>query len=206
MIEATSDAQRELIPAGNYIARCVSMIHIGTNKESTFGPEKDVNKVRVGWELPGEIHNEKPLRIEKEYTLSMHAKSNLRKDLESWRGLEFTKEQAKSFDVTKLLGAVCMLNVTHKTAESSGNEYDAISAVTPLPKAVSCPAQVNPNFEFNYTDKFDQAIIETLPDFIANKIKTSTEYVARMNPENAGSGTQATATTTAGEATDDLPF
>lgn len=47
-------------------------------------------------ELPTELRvfsekkGEQPLVIDKEYTLSMAEKSNLRKDLKLWRGKEFT--------------------------------------------------------------------------------------------------------------------
>src|SRR4051812_29825095 len=45
-------AQRELIPAGNYPARCYQMIQIGTVEELVMGETKVLNKVRIGWELP----------------------------------------------------------------------------------------------------------------------------------------------------------
>ena len=184
MIEATNDSQpRELIPSGNHVARCYSMVHVGTNKELIMGAEKILNKVRLTWELPTELRvfnedkGEQPMVISKEYTLSMHEKSNLRKDLESWRGQGFTEEEAKSFDITKLLGLPCLLNVIHKTSKK-GSEYSNISSITTLIKGMDCPAQVNETFEFNYTDKFDSVLVESFPDFIKDKIKSSSEYKA----------------------------
>src|SRR3954469_527949 len=119
-INATSNGtKRELIPAGNYIARCYQMIHIGTVTEFILGEQKTMNKVRIGWELPTETRvfsqekGDQPLVISKEFTLSMHEKSTLRKTLASWRGKDFNEEQAKSFDVTTLIGAPCMLNIIH---------------------------------------------------------------------------------------------
>lgn len=48
-INATNKGvKRELIPAGNYVARCYSMIEIGTVKESFQGDEKTLHKVRIG--------------------------------------------------------------------------------------------------------------------------------------------------------------
>src|SRR3990167_9222440 len=44
----------ELAPAGNHIARCYSMVHIGTIKETIRGEVKELNKVRISWELPTE--------------------------------------------------------------------------------------------------------------------------------------------------------
>ncbi len=184
MIEATNDSQpRELIPSGNHVARCYSMVHVGTNKELIMGAEKILNKVRLTWELPTELRvfnedkGEQPMVISKEYTLSMHEKSNLRKDLESWRGQGFTEEEAKSFDITKLLGLPCLLNVIHKKSQK-GSEYSFISSITTLPKEMECPPQINETFEFNYVDKFDSVLVESFPDFIKDKIKSSSEYKA----------------------------
>ncbi len=182
MINATNDAQpRELIPAGNHVARCYEMIHVGTNKEVIMGDEKILNKIRLTFELPQELRvfneekGEQPMVISKEYTLSMHEKSNLRKDLESWRGQGFTEDEAKSFDVTKLLGVPCLLNIIHKTSQK-GSKYTYISNVTTLIKGMDCPKQVNETFEFNFTDHFDSQVVEKFPDFIKDKIKTSSEY------------------------------
>jgi hypothetical protein len=124
----------------------------------------------------GEGEGEKPLSISKEFTLSMNEKANLRKFLQSWRGAEFTKEQAEKFDITALLGVPCMLSVIHKTS-GAGKVYDEITSVSKMPKGMTCPAQVNPNFELNY-EKFDKAKFDSLPDFIKNKMIMTEEYKA----------------------------
>src|SRR5688572_24954203 len=88
----------ELVPAGNHIARCFQMIEIGTMTEEVMGKPKKLYKVRVTWELPAEqkvfdeAKGSQPFSISKKYTLSMHEKSNMRKDLESWRGKGFTED------------------------------------------------------------------------------------------------------------------
>ena len=48
-INATSggSTQRELIPAGNYIARCYKMIHIGTIEEIILGEKKKIGRAHV---------------------------------------------------------------------------------------------------------------------------------------------------------------
>lgn len=188
-ITAPNKPSRELVPAGNYIARCFSMIHIGTVPENIMGEMKKINKVRLTWELPTEMRSfkedepEKPLTISQEFTLSMNEKANLRKFLESWRGKGFTEDEANDFDITKLLGVPCMLSVIHKTTKK-GREYDLISGVATLPKGTECPRQINSNFEFNYDDKFDNQILEQFPDFIKDRIKNSDEFKKILMPEN----------------------
>ena len=125
-INATnSGTQRELIPAGNYIARCYQMIEIGTVEEIIIGEKKTLRKVRIGWELPDELRvfnpekGEQPCVISQEFTLSMNEKANLRKMLASWRGKDFTEDEARCFDISKLLGVPCMLNIIHKPSKIS---------------------------------------------------------------------------------------
>jgi len=203
MITATNKSTKELIPAGNYLARCYSMVHLGTTHEFIMGQEKILDKVRITWELPTELRTfneekgEQPMAISKEYTLSMHEKSNLRKDLESWRGKGFSEDESNSFDISTLLGVPCMLSVIHKTSKASGMEYATISGIATLPKGQICPEQINKTFEFNFEDMFDVDILENMPDFIKEKIKKSAEYKQKINPENVEDNN---------DPTNDLPF
>ena len=112
IIATTNSQPRELIPAGNYVARCYQMVQIGTVNEIINGEQKQLQKVRIGWEFPNDqkvFSEEKglqPIVFNEEYTLSMGEKANLRKMLASWRGKDFSVDEAKSFDITVLLGVV----------------------------------------------------------------------------------------------------
>ena len=207
IIATTSAQQRELIPSGNYIARCYQMIQIGTVREFIMGEEKTLNKVRIGWELPEERrvfkeeNGEQPFVISKEFTLSMHEKSNLRKSLASWRGKDFNEDEAKSFDITKLLGVPCMINIIHKQGKKDPTKtYEEISGITSLPKSMKCPPQENKMFVLSY-DKFDWEAYASLPDFIKDKIKGSVEFAAMQQP-NSNPHVSAPET----DSSDDLPF
>ncbi|WP_034256833.1 phage replication initiation protein, NGO0469 family [Adhaeribacter aquaticus] len=180
-IIATSTGEKsfELIPAGNYLARCYSMILLGTVTEEYEGRTKENEKVRITWELPTEtrVYKEEngpqPSVISKEYTLSMGDKANLRKDLESWRGKQFTDDEAKSFNVSKLIGIPCQLNIIHKVSKQ-GKSYATIATVSPLMKGIECPPQVNPSFIFNIRS-FQQDKFNSLPQFLKEKIKATKE-------------------------------
>ena len=200
--------ERELIPAGNYIARCYRMLQIGTVESEYMGEKKILHRVRIGWELPLELkvfkpeNGEQPLVIEKEYTLSMGDKATLRKDLASWRGKDFTPEQADSFDITTLIGVPCMLNIIHKQGTKDPSKtYQQISSITPLPKGMICPPLVNKTEVLSY-DNFNWELYEKLPDFIKDQIKSTPEFSVisgnkdrKENPQPAGE-----------EDDDDLPF
>lgn len=179
---------RELIPAGNYIARCYQMLHIGTVLDSYMGQPKKMNFVRIGWELPTEQRIFKqenglqPCVISQEFTLSMNEKANLRKILASWRGKDFSEDEAKSFDITKLLGVPCMLNIIHKPSKDGTKMYEQIAGVSPMPKGVDCPPQINPTKIWDY-DQPDMEVFNNLPDFIKTKIQMSEEYQKMQNPQ-----------------------
>lgn len=206
IVAKNSATQRELIPAGTHLARCYQMIEIGTVKEIILGQEKILTKVRVGWELPEERRifiqekGEQPFVISKEYTLSMNEKANLRKDLESWRGKGFSEDEAKAFDITKLLGVPCLLNIIHKEAKN-GNTYDNIAGIMPVPKTMKCPAQENKTFVLSY-DSFDMVAFDSLPDFIKDKMRSSFEFAAIQQPNHREMKEPISLT----EPVDDLPF
>lgn len=197
----------EPIPAGNYVARCYSMIHIGTVTENVMGTEKQLNKVRLTFELPTETkvfkeeNGEQPHVISKEFTLSMHEKATLRKMLESWRGKGFSEQEAKGFDITVLCGKPCMLNIIHKPSKDGSKIYAEISSISSMPKGLQCPPQVNADFILSY-DNFNTEAFEKLPDFIKDKIKSSIEYIKLMDPTHTETVTEPQAVT----AEDDLPF
>jgi len=206
-IVATNTGGSDYAPmeAGMYVARCVQMIQIGTVTENIQGKDKTLHKVRFGFEFPTELkvfkeeNGEQPYFLSKEYTLSMHEKATLRLHLETWRGKKFTEEESKAFDVTRLLKVPCMINVVHKTSEKTGKTFAEIGSISPLMKGMVCPDQISKTSLLCY-DEFDEELFESLPEFLKDKIKSSTEYFAMRNVS------QESNTTTISQETDDLPF
>jgi len=202
ILAENNGTKREPIPQGNYVARCYQMIEIGTVKEEFEGVVKMQKKVRLGWELPTELKvfneekGEQPCVISGNYTLSMHEKSKLRGFLQSWRGKAFSDEDAKSFDITKLLGVPCMLNIIHKTTPNG--TFANIASVSPLPKGLVCPDQINPSFVLSY-DVFDYEKFLTLPDWIKTEMEQTQEYKNATTSNDVHEDTH-------NEPIDDLPF
>lgn len=171
------------VPAGAHVGRCFSLIDLGTQLSSGQYGEKLQHKIQIKWELFGEDEQGAPLvsddgspmTISKSYTLSLSDKASLRKDLASWRGRDFTEEEAKAFDVTKLLGAYCMVNVT--TSENNGKTYTNVAGLTPLPSALknSKPNPVHENVIFNL-DEPDWTLFDSFHDKLKEAIKRSPEY------------------------------
>lgn len=202
IVAKNSGTTFELPPSGNHVARCYSMVEIGTVTDDYMGVPKSLPKVRISWELPykkkvfNPENGEQPFSVNKEYTISMHEKSNLRQDLESWRGKGFTDQEAKGFDITKLLGKSCMLNVIHNVSKS-GNPYAAIASITPMPEGITCPDQINKTFELSYSN-WDESKFLGLPDWIKKKMEDTPEY---KSLSSQGGEVRSDVTET-----DDLPF
>tara|TARA_R110000824_G_scaffold89988_1_gene220243 strand:- start:2108 stop:2716 length:609 start_codon:yes stop_codon:yes gene_type:complete len=198
IVKGSNENKRELVPSGTHIARCYSMIHIGTVEWEYQGEIKYTNKVRLTFELPHEMREfsgeQKPMVISKEYTLSLHEKSNLRRDLEGWRGKSFTTKEEGSFDITDVLGMECNLSIIHKTART-GNEFAQIGGISSMTKGSKCPKQFNKSFIFNYFDCFDQDWLDQQPEWVQDQIKNTDEYKSKMNQKKFADTPK-----------DDLPF
>ena len=181
----TSGTSFNPVSEGMHHAICYSIFDLGTQHNPVF--DSRARKVLIVWELPEErIDIEKdgeeknlPRAISKQYTLSLHEKSNLRKDLESWRGKAFTSAELAGFDVKNLLSVNCMLQVIHKTKNEK--TYANITSVVSLyGKEKRTPE--NPIRFFSFEE--DMEIPEGTPEWVEKLIKVSDEWQVKMNPKS----------------------
>ena len=160
------------VSVGVHKARCIKVIDLGTQKNDYQGQVSWKRTVLIIWETPEELDGEgKPMTISKFYNLSLHEKYKLSQDLVSWRGRPFTETEIKSFDISKLAGVACMLNVIEKNGKS------VISSVMPLAKNDKVVEQVLPTVIFSLQD-FQNGKKETfnqLSEGIRNMILRSRE-------------------------------
>lgn len=123
-------------PPGVHAAVCVDEIDLGLIP-NRFDPESDpVPTVRLVWQIAEEMDGGKPYLIKKDYRASLHEKAGLRKELQSWRGREFTADELAGFDLEAVVGAPCVLNIVEKTSKK-GKKFANIAGVMPLPKGMS---------------------------------------------------------------------
>jgi hypothetical protein len=196
-------------PAGMHVARCYRLIDLGTQPKTYQGkPTGEARKIMASWELLGEdrMSDGKPFTISKSWFLSMHEKAALRKDLESWRGRPFTPEEEHSFDVSKLLGAYCLINVIQEPGQD-GTPYTKIGAITPLMKGMAKPEAVNDNIIFD-ADEPDMELYGTFSDKMKELIAGCREWRARKAGSRPGTTATAPASTGSGfdDMDDDIPF
>ena len=117
-------------PEGLHHAVCVDVIDLGV-LQTAWG---DKHKVRLVWQIEEEnLEARRRFDARKQYNLSLHEKATLRKDLEAWRGRKFTDAELKGFDLEKLLGANCQIQVVHDLSDDA-TIYANVQAVVPPPK------------------------------------------------------------------------
>ena len=161
------------VPTGVHKARCVKVIDLGTQENNYEGETTWKHQCMIIWEVPLEKNNNgEPLTISKFYTLSLHEKATLGKDLSSWRGRPFTELEKKGFDVSNLLGVPCYLNVM-----MNKKGKPKVEAIMPLPKHETIDDQYYDSLLFRI-DKYQEGEREAfnlLPDGIRNIILRSKE-------------------------------
>jgi hypothetical protein len=119
-ITATTNS-RKLVPAGNYFAAVVGIYDIGTQPSDKFEPS---HQIIVSFELhkkKGVCRDDenRPLLYNKYFSLKLGINkqtkqpSQLRQAVEALLGRSLTADEAKGYDVTKLLDTTCRMTVGH---------------------------------------------------------------------------------------------
>lgn len=166
------------VEAGTHHAICYSIVDIGTQYNPRF--DSSARKVVITWELPDvrmDIEKDDrtfnlPRAISKTYTLSLHEKSNLIKDLTSWRGKGFTELELAGFDVRKLIKANCLVQVIH--TEKGDKTYANVATVAKLMTGMAKKEPENPTVIYDMgTD--GTVFPETMPEWIRKLIMKSEE-------------------------------
>jgi hypothetical protein len=186
-IEDTGGSTFTPVPAGMHLARCYRIIDLGTQQTNFDGNVDYKRKLKVVWEIHGEDDTGKPIVtdknepmiITKDYTMSWNDKATLRKDLQSWRGREFTDEEQRRFDIKTVLDKWCMVNVAHKPKKTGTGVYANVVAVTPVPNAIknALPKGHNKCGLFMISEP-DMEMFETFGKYLKETIQAAPEWKA----------------------------
>ena len=127
VVSDTGSGDYERPETGLQQAVCSHVVDLGL-QDTSFGVKK---QVAVCFELAQNMSDGRPFMQSKIYTASLNEKANLRKDLEAWRGRRFTESELAGFDIEKLKGVGCLLNLI----ETAKNEevYVNIGTIAKLP-------------------------------------------------------------------------
>jgi hypothetical protein len=180
-----SETSFKPVPAGMHLARLYRIIDLGTQKSEFEGNVNFLHKIKFVWEVHGEDESgqalvtdkNEPMIITKDYTLSWGDKANLRKDLEAWRGVPFTEEERRRFDLKSVLDKWCMLNVQHKPRQKGG-VYANVVGITPVPKVIKTnglPKGHN-KCEIFIISEGDMEMFNTFGEYLKKTIQSSPEW------------------------------
>jgi hypothetical protein len=124
-------------PAGVHQAVAVDVVDLGLLEVTFGGQTKQQHKVAVVF-ITDEVNpeNGKPFMIQQRYTLSLNEKSNLRRDLQNWRGKPFTADELAGFDLERLIGVNAQINVVH-IQKPDGRVFANIGAIMPLARGMA---------------------------------------------------------------------
>ena len=163
---------------GVYIAICSGLIDLGIQVSEQFGTKS--RKMIVQWTILGEtvdVNGEQLPRImHKQYGFSLGSKSNLRKDLEAWRGRAFTEEELNGFDLKNILNVPCQMQII--TKERAGKtDVNNISGIMSLPKGNNVDKLNDADLVyFDIEDVSTYKQFERIPKWVQEVIKQAENY------------------------------
>lgn len=161
LIVKEDSSEYPLCPDGLHAAVLVDAVDLG-QQESKFGTK---HKLSLVFETQLKDEEDQPYILVKRYTWSLHEKSNLRKDLERFRGHKLEANELKEgVDLESYIGMSCNILVVHNEVED-GKVYANIESVLPYKNAKGEVAYFELKPSGNY-----QRVIER-PDY-----KTPEEY------------------------------
>jgi hypothetical protein len=207
-----SSSSYEPPPAGTHQAIFYQLIDLGTHPTQwENNPPKDVRRLRVGWELSIDerMENGKPFTVSKFWNHFTGEKATIRKDLESYRGQTFkSKADFQRFDLTKLLGEKCMINIRH-SIKGDNERADVVSILPPMKGIEFKPLHNSPQLLLLEKGKFNAELFESLPEWMRNLISEAPEYKNLKNPPSNAMAKLAearAAITLETELKDEIPF
>lgn len=191
------------------VARCTTVIDVGTVPETYMGESKILRKIYIGWELPtllavfNEEVGEQPFRLGVEITFSTDDRSNFSKLVANWRNRPLTPDEKKTFDPIIMVNKPAMISFIHApkskykgtVIEKATNENSVLkfNGIMPLPEGMKCPPMITHKLVWDWdliaegVEKFDEEVFAKIPKFIQEKMRLSDEYRKYSKPHQEDS-------------------
>jgi hypothetical protein len=170
---------RENPPTGSVSGVLIQIVDLGHQKKVWQGQEQLKPTLLLVFEIDEKMSDGRRFTVNREFTTSLHEKSNLRLFLEGWRGSKYTEEQLGQFDPKKLLGAACILSLV----ESKDGKYVNIDAASKLMKGMEPIEPTNPIVFFDMAHYSKEAFDKLWP-WVKKKVEQSPEYKKATNGFN----------------------
>jgi len=172
-----SGSQRDLVPEGIHLARCVKVIELGEIKNNTYN--NYTPKVMFQWEIYVTDHDGRlmgvtidgkwePFLASRRFTPSLKLGSPLRKFLEGWRSRPFTDEELKKFHIGNCAGHYAFLTIKH----GKSGKYADVESAQIATKEVPKPSPILPALVLDF-DAPNLAVFMSLSQKLQEIIKGS---------------------------------
>lgn len=192
--QSNSTKEFKNAPPGSHLGRLYKIVDLGTQQGEWEGKATFARKMIFYFELHGDddkglplVNDDgKPLIVTKYYNASLGEKATLRKHLQTWLNLDFSK-MPEGFKVENILGKFAMINVT--TYQKDGKTRASVEGLSAVPAIVvkhGLPDGFNDISMFDL-NKFDSAKFDGLSDSIKKMIMSSPEYRALTDTKPAAS-------------------
>jgi len=117
-------------PEGLWPGVCVDVIE-RPQQQTPYGVK---DKIEVRWQIDeANPDTGKRFEVRAWFTASLNEKAKLRQTLETWRAKKFTADELRGFDVEKLIGVNCQIQIVHNQGDE-GKVYANVQAVVPAPR------------------------------------------------------------------------
>lgn len=170
------------VEPGVYIAVCIGVIDLGEQYSEKF--KNYSNKVQFVWELPYETievdGKQEPKQLSREFAIATKQNSKLRTFVSSWNSKAYTDDEFQEVELFDQIGKACQLNVV---LNDSG-EYANVDTIMPLPKGFPAPQGSTKPIMWDM-DNWDDEVFKTLPEWVQDKIKKSTQYQKEHTPTDS---------------------
>jgi len=138
-------------PRGTYSAVCVDVVDLGMKdtgfRDDKTGQPRMAHKIRLVWQVNKNMDDGRPYLMDNRYTLSlseyMGKKSNLLSLVEAW-GVDLMDliDDTNEYDMERLIGRVCFLNVVHAPSKKDPSKvYANLASIMPLPEGMPAMKQ-----------------------------------------------------------------
>lgn len=134
---------------GNYSARCIQVVELGTHHSTYDGKETVKEELLLVFEIDELMQDGKPFVVSWWGTKSLAETANLFKLLQTWRGKPFTPAELERFDLGNVLDKCCSVEVV-LTKKGSVTVFK--TGVGQMNKKLTMPPRVNDLVNFGIDD------------------------------------------------------
>lgn len=179
------DRARPKVPTvepGVYFAVCIGVIDLGEQYSEKF--KNYSNRVQFVWELPSETievdGKQEPKQLSKEFAIATKKNSGLRTFISSWNSKTYTDEEFQDVELFDQIGKPCQLNVVL----NDNGEYANVDNIMPIPRGIQAPVSSTKPIMWDM-DNWNDEVFKTLPEWVQDKIKKSTQYQKEHAPTDS---------------------